>query len=632
MSYQVTARKWRPMVFDDVIGQTHVSDTLRNALEQNRLAHAFIFSGTRGCGKTTTARILARAVNCLNPQKFEPCNECEVCKEIIEGRSLDVIEIDGASNRGVDEIRNLRESVRYAPTRGKKKVYIIDEVHMLTKEAFNALLKTLEEPPPHVLFIFATTELHKVPATILSRCQRYDFRRIGLEEIVGRLKFIAGEEKITIDDDSLLIISKKGDGSMRDAQSIFDQVVSFCGTTITAKQVGDALNIVDQELYFRVSDLLRAKDTKGALDLVKDVVNSGFDIKEFVSGLTEHYRNMLIAKTTNTTTLIEESEVHRKRYAADVASLTLNDILRILKVTSETESTVRFSAQPRFKLEVMMVQLTKMDSSVKIDDLLNQIDDLKKKLQSDPNIAFVPASTPVFRQETADHDEMPEPPPEIMEERSAPVPASRPAPRPTVQQTAPRPATKPIEAPRQRFAVQDSQPKYTLSSSTKKSADDQPKESVRPIDPVNVTMADVQQHWSAIVDAMRMKKISVGTILGETTPFDLSNGTLQIACGDDFHCGTLVRNKEVLADTVNSILNSRLRIEPIIKEEGLPNRPVNHTPSNPSSRPASFASAATPDSPVANSAPATAAAPPAVRLEEHPLVKKLYSEFGAEKM
>jgi len=227
---------------------------------------------------------------------------------------------------------------------------------------------------------------------------------------------------------------------------------------------------------------------------------------------------------------------------------------------------------------------------------------------------------------------MPEPPPEIMEERSTPTPASRPAPRPPVQQTAPRPAVKPVEAPRQRFAVQDSQPKYTLSSSLKKSAEDQPKETARPIDPVNVTMADVQQHWSAIVDAMRMKKISVGTILGETTPFDLSNGTLQIACGDDFHCGTLVRNKEVLADTVNSILNSRLRIEPIIKEEGLPNRPVNHTPSNPSSRPASFASAATPDSPVANSAPATAAAPPAVRLEEHPLVKKLYSEFGAEKM
>ncbi|MDD8018316.1 MAG: DNA polymerase III subunit gamma/tau, partial [Bacteroidota bacterium] len=262
MSYQVTARKWRPMVFDDVIGQSHVSNTLRNALAQNRLAHAFIFSGTRGCGKTTTARILARAVNCLHPKNFDPDNECEICKEIIDGRSLDVIEIDGASNRGVDEIRNLRESVRYTPTHGKKKVYIIDEVHMLTKEAFNALLKTLEEPPAHVLFIFATTELQKVPATILSRCQRYDFRRISIDEIVAHLKYISEQEKISIDNDSLLIIAKKGDGSMRDAQSIFDQVISFCGTTITSKQVGDALNIVDQELFFKVSDVIKAKDAK----------------------------------------------------------------------------------------------------------------------------------------------------------------------------------------------------------------------------------------------------------------------------------------------------------------------------------------------------------------------------------
>ena len=195
MSYQVTARKWRPMVFEDVIGQAHVTNTLKNALATNRLAHAFIFCGGRGCGKTTTARILAKAINCLHPKDSNPCNECEVCTEITNGRSMDVVEIDGASNRGVDEIRNLRESVRYAPARGKYKVYIIDEVHMLTKEAFNALLKTLEEPPPHVLFIFATTEIHKVPSTILSRCQRYDFRRITIEDIMSRLRFIAGEEK-----------------------------------------------------------------------------------------------------------------------------------------------------------------------------------------------------------------------------------------------------------------------------------------------------------------------------------------------------------------------------------------------------------------------------------------------------
>ena len=583
MNYQVTARKWRPMVFDDVIGQSHVSDTLRNALTQNRLAHAFIFSGTRGCGKTTTARILARAVNCLNPKNFEPCNECEVCKEIIEGRSLDVIEIDGASNRGVDEIRNLRESVRYAPTRGKKKVYIIDEVHMLTKEAFNALLKTLEEPPSHVLFIFATTELHKVPATILSRCQRYDFRRIGLEEIVGRLKYIANEEKITIDNDSLLIIAKKGDGSMRDAQSIFDQVVSFCGMTIDAKQVGNALNIVDQDLYFRVSDVLRSNDTSAALDLVKDVINSGFDIKEFVSGLTEHFRNMLVAKTTNSTALIEESEMHRKKYVADSASFSLQDILRILKITSDTEGAIRYSSQPRFKLEVMMIQLTKMERSVKIDELLTSIDDLKKKLHSEVPPVFHSAPSEPIRARTVEAPK----PTEAVRERIA--------------------ATQP------KFVVQDTQPRYTSASSVKGSSDDQPQKTAPVQAPVHVSIMDVQQQWTTIVDSMRKKKISVGTILGETTPIDVANGTLQIACGDDFHRGTLFRNKEILAETINSILHSRLRIDPILQEPGIQEN-----------KPSLL------QTPVAAPIP-NLTRPAVVNVDDHPLVKKLYSDFGAER-
>ncbi len=232
MDYQVTARKWRPMIFDDVVGQGHVTSTLRNAIASNRVAHAYLFSGTRGCGKTTTARILARALNCSAPVNQNPDNTCDICKEIIDGRSMDVIEIDGASNRGVDEIRNLRDSVRYAPAHGKYKIYVIDEVHMLTKEAFNALLKTLEEPPSHVVFIFATTEVHKVPMTILSRCQRFDFRRIAVDEIIKTLSTIAKAEQITIDDESLMIIAKRADGSLRDSESIFDQVRAFCGNDI----------------------------------------------------------------------------------------------------------------------------------------------------------------------------------------------------------------------------------------------------------------------------------------------------------------------------------------------------------------------------------------------------------------
>lgn len=573
MSYQVTARKWRPLVFDDVVGQSHVSNTLRNALAQNRLAHAFIFSGTRGCGKTTTARILARAVNCLNPKNFEPCNECEICKEIIDGRSLDVIEIDGASNRGVDEIRNLRESVRYAPTRGKKKVYIIDEVHMLTKEAFNALLKTLEEPPPHVLFIFATTELHKVPATILSRCQRYDFRRISVEEIVGRLKFIAKEEKITIDDDSLLIIAKKGDGSMRDAQSIFDQVVSFCGTTIDAKQVAGALNIVDQELFFRVSDVVKTRNTKGGLTLIEEVINSGYDVKEFVSGISEHFRNMVIAKTTNSTTLIEESEVHRKRYTDDAESFSLHDLLRIINVVTDTENSIRFSVQPRFKLEVMMVQLTKMEPSVKIDELLSQIDELKKKLHADSSSIKNPSPSPKFEAE--------------------------------------RPPTFKVPA-----SVEEAKPKYTFSASLKtepvqkQSNGNGADQVMSPVIISDVQFPAVQQEWGKIVDEIRKKKISVGTVLGESSPLEIVNGTLRIGCGDEFHRSTLVRNKELLTETINVILSSKLRVEPII-----------HTVDSPIPLPVNSPNSGTP----------TTSKQESVN-ENHPLIKTLYKEFGAERI
>src|SRR3990172_8707264 len=262
MTYIVTARKWRPQKFVDVVGQEHITATLKNAIKNNRLAHAYIFTGPRGVGKTTTARILAKTLNCLNPIDSEPCNNCEMCNSIQNSQSLDIIEIDGASNRGIDEIRTLRESVKYAPTKGKYKVYIIDEVHMLTKESFNAFLKTLEEPPSHTIFVFATTDAHKVPLTIISRCQRFDFRRIQLDTIKSTLKNIADAEKIQIDDKTLTIIAKKSDGALRDAESYFDQVVSFCGNNIDSITVAKMLNLVDDEIYFSISDAVIDKDFK----------------------------------------------------------------------------------------------------------------------------------------------------------------------------------------------------------------------------------------------------------------------------------------------------------------------------------------------------------------------------------
>ncbi|RPI67438.1 MAG: DNA polymerase III subunit gamma/tau, partial [Ignavibacteriae bacterium] len=304
-SFIVTARKWRPLKFADVVGQDHITTTLKNAIAANRIHHAYLFTGPRGVGKTTCARIMARAVNCTNAVDYEPCNQCDSCRDVLEGRSVDVIEIDGASNNSVDDIRKLRENAKYAPLHGRYKMYIIDEVHMLSTNAFNALLKTLEEPPPHLIFVFATTEIHKVPATILSRCQRFDFRRMEVASIVGHLRTISTAERITIDEASLVSIAKKADGSMRDSQSIFDQVVSFCGDSITAAAVADALHLIDADFYFEFSDAVRDHDVKRMFDLSRQVIARGYDLQECLIGLMEQYRNFVTVSTTEGNDRIE---------------------------------------------------------------------------------------------------------------------------------------------------------------------------------------------------------------------------------------------------------------------------------------------------------------------------------------
>ena len=377
--YIVTARKWRPMKFEDVAGQDHVTRTLRNAISSSRLAHAYLFSGPRGVGKTTTARLLAKAVNCANPQNENPDNACENCVEITEGRSFDVQEIDGASNRGVEEIRNLRDAVRYPPVKCTYKVYIIDEVHMLTKEAFNALLKTLEEPPSHVLFIFATTELSKVPATILSRCQRFEFRRISHAKIMENLRAIAQQEGVKVDDDALSLIARRGDGSLRDAQSLFDQVLALCGQDVTLAGMQEALNIVGVEVYFRVTELMERQDAQGALMLVDEFMAGGYDLREFLSGLMEHFRNLLVARVIGGTELIEASDVTRARYGETAQRFSVSDLLRAQRLVHGTDQALRYTAQPRFRLEADLVQLVTMPRAVDLAGLIDGIEELKKK-------------------------------------------------------------------------------------------------------------------------------------------------------------------------------------------------------------------------------------------------------------
>ena len=374
MNYLVTARKWRPQTFKDVVGQEHITTTLQNAIINNRIAHAFLFAGPRGCGKTTTARILAKVLNCTNSVNGEPCNKCEMCLSSASAQSLDIIEIDGASNRRIDEIRTLRESVKYAPSSGKYKVYIIDEVHMLTTESFNALLKTLEEPPEHIVFIFATTDVHKVPLTIISRCQRFDFRRIEMSVIKKLLKEIADAEGIKIDDMSLTFIAKKADGALRDAQSLFDQVISFSGGNVDANEISKMLNLIDEEVYFTISESILNKNFNDAFEVSKKLYENGWNFTDFVNGLNEHFRNIMTVIIRNNSDLIEEAEYYKQKYLDYIGKFSEGDMLRILAFLNKLQYELKSSSNPKLKIEIALCHLIGFEKSATISEVLNKLE------------------------------------------------------------------------------------------------------------------------------------------------------------------------------------------------------------------------------------------------------------------
>ena len=375
MSYLVLARKYRPLTFDDVSAQEHVTTTLLNALASDRVSHAYLFTGPRGVGKTSTARILARAVNCLDPQGHNPCNKCARCIEITEGRSLDVIEIDGASNRGIDEIRDLRERVDYAPSSSKYKIYIIDEVHMLTTEAFNALLKTLEEPPGHVIFIFATTAAQKVPATILSRCQRFDFKAVPVAKIVECLQAVTSAEGLQFPLDVIEMIARKAGGAMRDALSLLDQVTAFCGNEATLEKASQVLGVFDTELFFALSDIVTARDSAAALAFVERLTDEGIDLVEFYRELAEHYRNLTVFKIGGQAAdTAEVPPSAAERYREVSSTLALEDLIRALQLIMGFEESFNYTTQQRICMELLLIRLTIMENSVNIVDLISRLE------------------------------------------------------------------------------------------------------------------------------------------------------------------------------------------------------------------------------------------------------------------
>lgn len=381
MNYIVSARKWRPQIFTDVVGQEHISTTIKNAIVNNRIAHAYLFAGPRGVGKTTTARILAKALNCKNSSAGEPCNNCETCNSFNSSQSIDIIEIDGASNRRIEEIRALREAVKYSPTTGTYKIFIIDEVHMLTNESFNALLKTLEEPPEHAIFIFATTDVHKVPLTIISRCQRFDFRRIELNAIKNQLSKIAKDGDIVIDDQALTYISKKADGALRDAQSLFDQVVSFGGKNIDSSIVSEMLNLIDEEFYFRISDAILNKDFLEAFNISKIIYDNGWNYIDFMSELIEHFRNILTIILKEDSSFIESSEQIKKLYLEYNKTYSESDLLRILTYLTRVERELKISQNQKLLLEISLSHLIGLESTTTISSL---IDNLQKGIFPEP--------------------------------------------------------------------------------------------------------------------------------------------------------------------------------------------------------------------------------------------------------
>ncbi len=386
MSYLVIARKWRPQKFEDIAGQEHITRTLQNAIKAHRIAHAYLFTGVRGVGKTTAARVLAKALNCEQGPTATPCNQCSQCQEIAQGNSIDVLEIDGASNRGIDEIRQIIENVRYQPAKSRFKIYIIDEVHQVTKEAFNALLKTLEEPPPSVKFILATTEPHRLPETILSRCQRYDFRRISLREIVERLGAISRSEGLQLTDGALVLLAREADGSMRDAQSLLEQALAFAepadgkgeGAPIDEALLGEILGLAGRRVLYEISAAVLGGDARRCVELVAEVVNQGRDPARLSRDLVEHFRNLVVARLSGgSAKLLDLPDQEIADLRAQVGEVSVETLLDYFDFMAAGDQEIGRSAAPRFALETTLVRLASLPQSLPVAELIERLERLE---------------------------------------------------------------------------------------------------------------------------------------------------------------------------------------------------------------------------------------------------------------
>lgn len=591
-NYKALTRKYRPKSFEDIVSQGHVSNTIQNAIRDGRLSHAYLFCGPRGVGKTTMARVLARTINGIGD---------DVDGEAIT-QNMNIMEIDAASNNSVDDIRMLRDTVIIPPSEGRYKIYIIDEVHMLSKQAFNALLKTLEEPPSYVVFIFATTEPHKILPTILSRCQRFDFRRISVDEIIGRLRKICEIEEIVIDNESLHHIARKADGALRDALGLLDQVIAFCGTTITSEAMMRALNIVSTERLFETVDYIFKNDTSAGLQLIDTLLAEGYDIQEFLVELLTHLRNLFVARDIRQLSLIEATDETRARYKEQAILFSADDIMRMLHITLTAQTLVKEAQQPRIQIEIAILKLISMERSSNLQALMNEIRELKELMAAggvvpETRSAHLEKRTPDNQGSRTDNS---------TQNRTQPTqtpPSKTPAPQSQSVSSRPSPTVKPAQSTSAESdelfgspAIKKSQSGPDISGNFESSdaqmhdvSASQPAGNLRmdsgsiqildgnlalssKIESTpqskRVILEDIRSQWAQFIEFSRDQIPQILFFaIGRAEASDLQHGEVTIHCGDAFSYKLLEEHRKTLSGLLSSYHESALAAKILLKTD-----------------------------------------------------------------